>query len=120
VGAPIVVSNALYDQFAPDIAWDPTEDVYLVTFVDCRNKGAAVCFPSTITNGDIYGQIVASGGKLTGINFPVATSADLKVQPAVGFSSTSDIFQVIYSDRIQRSSSSSIYGQEVSPSGTLV
>jgi hypothetical protein len=121
-GAPIVVSNAPYDQFRPDITWDGNDDEFMVVWVDCRNVGYPACQSGDKTNGDIYGQVIASGGTLTGSNFPIATSTDSEYRPAVSFSATSDLFQVIYSDQSNtiNTGASEIWGVEVMPDGALV
>jgi len=122
VGAPIVVANAPYDQFRPDITWDSNDNEFMVVFVDCRNIGTPGCVSGEKTNGDIYGQVVLSGGALSGSNFPVATSTDSEYRPAVTFSATSGLFQVIYSDEPNtiNTGASQIWGVEVMPNGSLV
>ncbi len=121
-GAPIVVSNAPFDQFRPDITWDNNDSEFMVVFVDCRNVGLPDCVSGDKTDGDIYGQVVASGGTLTGSNFPIATSTDFEYRPAVSFSATSDLFQVLYSDQPSNSNTgaSQVWGVEVMPNGSLV
>jgi hypothetical protein len=122
IGAPIVVSNAPYDQFRPDVTWDSNDNEFMVVFVDCRNVGAPACVSGEKTNGDIYGQVVLSGGALSGGNFPVAISTDSEYRPAISFSPTSGLFQVIYSDEPNtiNTGASQIWGVEVMPNGTLV
>jgi hypothetical protein len=93
IGAPIVISNATADQFRPDITWDANDNEFMVVFVDCRNVGAPACISGEKTNGDIYGQVVLSGGALSGGNFPVATSTDSEYRPAISFSPTSGLFR---------------------------
>ena len=94
----------------------------MVVWVDCRNVGAPACQSGDKTNGDIYGQVIASGGALVGSNFPIATSADSEYRPAVSFSATSDLFQVIYSDQPNtiNTGASQIWGVEVMPNGSLL
>ena len=122
LGANFIISNAPYDQFRPDITWDSNDNEFMAVWVDCRNIGTPGCVSGDKTNGDIYGQIIASGGALVGSNFPIATSTDSEYRPSVSFSSASDLFQVIYSDQSNtiNTGASQIWGVEVTPNGSLV
>jgi hypothetical protein len=122
VGPPIVVSNAEWDQFRPDITWDSNDNEFMAVWVDCRNVGAPACVSGEKTDGDIYGQVILTGGVLSGANFPIATSTASEYRPAVTFSTTSDLFLATYSDQPNNSNTgeSQIWGVEVMPNGTLV
>ncbi len=73
-------------QINPSIAFDPTNERYMIVWVDGRNQA---------TNYDIYGALVSKGGQLqTSQGIPVATSSGVESYPRVVYDGTK--FIVVY------------------------
>ncbi len=89
-GAPIDVqfpiSTAPNDQLHPQIAFNPTNQQYLVVWRDER------------LDGDIYAQRLAGSGALIGGNFAVADlGTDIRTNPQVAYLEAADDFMVAWS-----------------------
>jgi len=100
------------DELYSAVAWDGTN--YLVVWKDYRNGGS-------VWTADIYGQIVDTSGNRVGSNFPISTADYRQTRPAVAFDGTN--YLVVWEDYRHTgtgSDSADIYGQRVSPLGTLV
>jgi hypothetical protein len=109
VGSEIPISTSSEDQTRPAVAYDSTNNEYLVVWYDYRNGDEY----------DIYGQRVSSGGALAGINFPISTASGSQYRPDVGYNSTNDEYLVVWGDGRTGNGLDS-YGQRVSSGGALV
>jgi len=103
IGDNFSISTATDVQVFPAIAWDGAN--YLVVWQDRRNG-----------TEDIYGQRVSPSGNLIGDNFSISTAANEQVLPDVAWDGTN--YLVVWQDK--RNGTEDIYGQLVSPSGSLV
>jgi len=106
VGTPFVISSASGFQDINDIAFDGNN--FLVLWTDERNK-----------DKDVYGQIVSPSGSLVGSEIAISTAAFNQKDPAVAFCVTD--YLVVWDDgrRLGAGHGEDIYGQFVTPSGTL-
>jgi len=111
-----IISNAADNQNYPAVAADDVNGAYpapgggamLVVWHDNRNDGY----------GDIYGQIIASDGSLSGGDFVVAGMASTyQVCPDLTYDPINDVYLAVWGDG--RGSDLDIYGQRVTPSGAL-
>jgi PKD repeat protein len=110
-----IVSNASNTQTDPAVAYNPVEQVFVVTWQDNRNS----------SQRDIYGQVVSgTAASLVGGNFAIASpsgSSNHQEQPAIA-SRTGDAVEelaVVWEDR-RNSSFRDIYLQRVDGSGALL
>ncbi|MDI6841167.1 MAG: T9SS type A sorting domain-containing protein [bacterium] len=87
----------------PDIAWNGTN--YLVVWSDGDQ------------DLDIYGRLVSQSGDVVGPSFPISTATDDQTSPKVVWEGSN--FLVVWTDA-RSGMLSSIYGQRVSASGTLM
>ncbi len=104
-GSEFPISTMTGGQSTPQVAWG---GVYLVVWRDAR-RGSS--------EQDIYGQLVSSDGQLLGSEIPiVAGGPDLHMFPQVATNGLR--FLVTWHDN--RDGRRDIYGQFVSPSGSLI
>jgi hypothetical protein len=110
LGADIPISIHESVQLAPDVAYNSTNNEYLVAWHDLRNDAP-----------DIYGQRVSATGTLLGGDFPISTAASDQTVPAIAYTSTGNGYLVVWQDYRDAAcgSSSDIYGQRVSGGGAL-
>jgi hypothetical protein len=102
-------ADATHDESHPAVAWNSTNNRYLVVWYDGRNLLAA-------RGWDIFGQKVAGGGTLVGTNFricgPNATADEW--DPAVAWDQTAGEFLVVWEDeRSELTRGLDIFGQRV-------
>src|SRR4030042_2446863 len=77
-GSNFVISNAVEQQWTPQISNDSTNDRFLVVWNDDRNASYYIF--------DIYGQLVnANDGSLNGSNFFISDASDAQISPEAGF-----------------------------------
>ncbi len=97
-------------QYAPDVAYNSTNNEYLVAWHDYRNDAP-----------DIYGQRVSATGTLIGGDFPISTAASDQLVPEVAYNSTSNKYLVTWTDYRDYFCLDLIYvyGQMVSGAGAL-
>ena len=118
------VSDALPTPRHPAVAYDATDNVFLVVWEDIRN-GSVHIDPSTgyevFDNIDIYGQIVGASGQLIGGNFPVSNALSTQQEPSVA-SDGAGAFVVVWSDwRCGRLGVyDDVFGQRVDGTGHLL
>jgi hypothetical protein len=111
--APPMSPEAAETQGYPKVAYNSTDNEYLVVWEDERN--------STTTDWDIYGQRVSVDGTLLGGNFPISTAVERQRDPAVAYNSTDNEYLVVWHDSGDPASDDlDTYGQRVSSAGTLV
>jgi hypothetical protein len=111
--------GATHDDWEPAVAWNYSNDEYLVVWADHRNEHESDADRLT----DIYGQRVSAAGALLESNFrisgPGATAYDLN--PAVVWNDTAHEYLVVWNDgRNFDTRGIDIYGQRVSATGVLV
>ena len=100
-------------QGLPALAFDPTNNQFLVVFIDDRDFATS--------EGEIFGQLIASNRTLIGSNFYIVESAASpgdQIYPAVAFNPTAQKFLVAWED--SRNGNADIYGRVVDHDGTLV
>ena len=106
------ISTISGDQAIPQIAYNSTDDEYLVVWGDyrAREENADLYVP-----GLIYGQRVSAKGNLLGSEIPV--SADnpeiMRIMPAVSYSPDHNEYLVVYCKNFD------LYGRFVNSDGTL-
>ena len=114
LGSDMVIASAISNQYDPVVGYGQNSRRYLVSWWDQRNG-----------NRDIYGQLVAGSGTLTGSNFAISTpstgSLNDQEYPAIAVETTgqTDEFLVVWQDR-RNGWKRDIYGQRVSASGVLL
>lgn len=106
-GSNFVISEATNAQYSPSVAYDGTNQRFLVVWYDLRSG----------TDYDIYGQLVSANGTLSGSNFAVSEAANDQNNPSVAFDSVNQRFLVVWEDA--RGATSDIYAQYVQADGTL-
>ena len=108
IGELITVSTRPESQWAPPlVAFDIVLAEYLVVWDE-------------LAAGDIYGQIVTSGGDLLGEDVLVSTARGKRFVSCVVGSSTGEGYMVLWTDeRALATHSSDVYGQRVGADGTL-
>jgi hypothetical protein len=111
LGSEFPISTASGAQDYPAVAYNSTDNQYLVVWEDERAGSS---------NEDIYGQRVSSSGALLGSNFPISTASGRQAQTEVAYNSTSNEYMVVWHDQRNGSSDFDIYGQRVSSSGVLL
>ena len=100
-------------QGLPAVAFDPGNNQFLVVFADGRD--------SATSEGEIFGQLIASNRTLTGNNFRIVESTASpgdQIYPAVAFNPTAQKYLVAWED--SRNGNADIYGRVVDHDGTLV
>jgi len=105
----IPISTAVDDQEWPSVAYDPVAQRFLVTWSDYRSG----------TDYDIYGQLVSPTGTLIGGEFTISTAADWQYGTSIAYDSVAQRFLVAWAD-FRSGAEYDIYGQIVSPTGTLI
>jgi hypothetical protein len=113
LGNEILVTTPSTVQKNPVVAYNASNDIYLVAWEDYRNKS---------TGSDIYGQfiqIIKNTGTLVGANFAISTASDYQGRPSIA--SGSQEFIVTFDDyRNSKTAGGDIYAQCVScSSGSL-
>jgi len=105
-GAAFPISEAPYGALYPAIAYNATNNEFLVTWDDAGDRG-----------GVIYGQRVrASDGTLTGTNFAIGSLYG-GIRSAVAWSPVNNVYLVVYWGG---GGDIEIFGQRVSASGGLL
>jgi len=99
---PVGATETLQNR--PDVAYNPTDNLYLAVWRDRR--GPAVY---------VYGQVIEANGVLSGTNFAVYNGGGDNYQPRAAYSGVNQEFLVIWSKW-----SSYILGQRLSGSGALL
>jgi hypothetical protein len=105
-GAPFPITEAPYGGLFPAVAYNATDDEFLVTWDDFGGRGEV-----------IHGQRVrASDGVLLGANFAIGSAAG-GIRSAVAWSGASNAYLVVY---FVPGAVAEIRGQRVSGTGTLL
>jgi hypothetical protein len=107
-GSVLPISTAADGQSAPSVAYNSSTNQFLVVWQDHRSG----------TDNDIYGQLVNSGGGLSGGNFFISNEGHDQYNPSVAYDSTTNQFLVVWQDH-RSGATFDIYGQFVDANGTL-
>ncbi len=108
LGENFVIAEAVGEQSEAAVAFSTNATGYLVVWEDGR----------TNATGDIYGQIVSSGGSLVGSNFPISTVPYSGEHfPAVAYSTSSSEYLVTWSVAVSNTNND-IKGLRISTGGT--
>lgn len=98
------ISTSPYNKFRPAVYFDGTN--FLVVWFDYRAGST-----------DIYGQIISKNGSLIGPEIPISTAVGSQFRPVIGFNGVN--YMIVWWDN-RNGTDNDIYGQLVSPVGTLV
>lgn len=102
LGDPIIISPAFPETgLAASVAFDPSNDRYLVVF-------------GVFQENEILGQFVSSSGELIGSNFIIATGLLSKVHPYIAYSGIDNAFVVVWEEV------ENIIGQLLSDDGIVI
>jgi hypothetical protein len=88
-GADFLVSTALNYQGFSDVAYNSTDDEYLLVWHDNRK---------TTLTADVYGQIYSAGGIPQGEPVAIANSVNDEQMPAVAYNSGANEYMVVWAD----------------------
>ena len=114
-GADIRISGTGAEAFSPALVWNADANQYVVVWEDARNEDAG-------RGVDIYGRRVGPRGGLLGAErrFSGGGAVDDDVDPAVGYSTTSNRYLVVWEDyRNFAQNETEIYGRRMSSGGAL-
>ncbi len=104
----IILCSNVEDQYSPTVAFEPTQQMYLIAWEDNRN--------SITTGRDIYGQWVHSDGSLEGVNQVISDATANQTEPAAAADPVNQKFLVSWED--ERTGTSDIFRQLVNSSST--
>ena len=106
-GSSLPISTAGEYRINPSIAYDSTNQRFLVAF--------AAYNPST--DYDIYAQLINADGSPNGSTVPISQAVSIQSGPTVGFDSINQRYLVVWHD--YRGADYDIYGQYISANGTI-
>lgn len=105
----LVTSNAGTPvEATPRVAYNPTNDEYLVVWQDNRSG-----------NNAIYGRRVAADGTALGSDFAICTTGADMARPVVAYSADAGGYLVAWEHKASGLGNYDIYGQRVNAGGTL-
>lgn len=103
-GANFPISNPSTNQLLPVIAYNTTNNQYLVVWQDDRNSAS---------DADIYGQVIDGNGSINGANFAISTAGADQDYPDIAYASSANRFLVVWEQ------SNDIYGRLVNANRTF-
>ncbi|MGC8810797.1 MAG: CFI-box-CTERM domain-containing protein, partial [bacterium] len=106
-GSNFPISTADYDQNHPAVAYDSSNQRFLVAFSSY----------SPSIDHDIYGQIVNADGNLIGSSFIISNAEGVQYNPSVAYDTANQRFLVVWED--SRGDNYDIYGQYINANGSL-
>lgn len=109
-GSAFVVSAAANDQSNPEIAYNSSDNQFLVVFDDDRLAP---------TDLDIFGVLVDADGSVPGADFPISTPSEDQLLPVVAYNSSDNQFLVVWEDERNPGTSRDIYGRVVNADGSM-
>jgi len=115
IGADFRISgpDAIFNEGSPAVAWNQTNNQYLVVWQDERNY-------TTTPTSDIYGRRVRANGKPSGGDFRISgsTATSWESEPAVAWNQTNNQYLVVWQDeRDFATRGRDIYGRRVRANG---
>jgi hypothetical protein len=109
-GTAFAISTNVADQSLPWVAYNGTDEEYLVVWSDKRSDVA-----------DVYGRRVRADGMPLDTDFPIATSPDAQDVPSVDWNSDDNEYLIVWHDyRDSGTTGADIYGQRVGADGSLL
>jgi len=109
LGSTFIISNDPEDQLYPAVAYNVTDDQYLVVWTSEQSD-----------QGDVYGRRVESVTPLD-TPFPIAQAFDLQGYPVVDWNSDDNEYLIVWHDyRDSGTTGADIYGQRVEADGSLL
>ena len=103
-GNNFAISNPSTDQLLPSVAYNTTDNQYLVIWQDDRNPAS---------DADIYGQVINGNGSLNGGNFAISTASANQDYPDIAYASSANRYLVVWEQ------SNDIYGRLVNANKTF-
>jgi hypothetical protein len=122
-GAPVLVSASLYDQLAPDVAYNAATGGYLVVWQDTvyvppLERGAATT--TSPLEFDIYARRLDSDGSVLGDPIAISTWQYDQVKPRLAYNDATDQFLIVWEDHHWGwGEARDIYAQRVNANGSL-
>ncbi|MDQ5823802.1 MAG: S-layer homology domain-containing protein [Chloroflexota bacterium] len=115
LGGEFPISTQLDEQRSPAVAYNSTNNEYLVVWHDLRLR-------KSIGGNDIYGQRVSGAGALLGGEILISTIVvEYRETPAVAYNSTNNEYLVVWATAGAGASEClCIYGRRVSAAGALL
>jgi hypothetical protein len=111
-GSNFVICDDADLQSSPSVAYDSTNEKYLIVWYDMRNNND--------TASDIYGQLVKAESGLDGNNFVISNDSATQYDPSVAYDNARQKYLVVWADnRNFDPLYSDIYGQLVNATGSL-
>ncbi|MEW6714632.1 MAG: hypothetical protein AB1306_06035 [Nitrospirota bacterium] len=107
-GGNFPISTAANEQWGSSVAYNSSTNQYLVVWDDDRS----------VTNSDIYGQLVNANGTLSGGNFPISTAVNEQWGSSVAYNSSTNQYLVVWND-LRSGTNWDIYGQLLNANGSL-
>ncbi len=105
--------GASEDDRSPAVAWNKTDDEFLVVWADYRQE--------PMYGSEIWGQRVDADGSLVGANFRISSGVTDQLNPAVAWNQTKNEYLVVWEDhRNGGFNGDDIYGRRVAADGTVV
>ena len=115
IGEYIDTGHSDYFQWLPAIAYNSSNNEYLVVWEDQRNATVG----DARGQKDIYAQRISGQGDLLGHNFSICSVADNQETPSVAYNSADNKYLVAWHDK-RNGSNADIYAQRVSGAGDLL
>ena len=88
-GSDFPISTPSENQLIPVVAYNSTDDQFLVVWWDKRNQDT--------NSGDIYARLVNGDGTMDGSDFPISTTSNAdQISPAVAYDPNSNQYLVVW------------------------
>ncbi len=121
IGSSFSISTAPGGQFRSHLAYDPTNNGFLMAWTDCRNAVTECSEDPTGVGTDIFAQRVNADGTPVGSDMPIAIEPEPSYRSIVAFNTTDQIYLVVWVDERNASTAGiDIFVQAVSADGSLL
>ena len=104
-GSNFTVSGPSSDQLLPAVAYNSSDDQFLVVWQDDRN---------TASDDDIYGRVINANGTYEGAEFPITTAGPEQGDVDIAYAASANLYLVVWEQ------SADIYGRLVNADKTFV